>query len=826
MSKLFTICFVLFCLVGRAQITGRVFIDINSNGIQDRGERGIIDAVVSDGYHVVKTNRKGEFELPGWEKQRFVTLYPGAEFNCENRFIRINPDIQDYKFAVQSKTRKKQVDFIQVSDTETFEHRNWVDDLKEYAQVHQPDFIIHTGDICYETGMKWHAENLTTSKVGVPVYYCLGNHDLIKGEYGEQYFENCFGPAWYAFEEGNTLYVITPMMGGDYRPGFTHKDIGGWLKNLFKVYGSNQPKVFFNHDLLTEKKDFVFKVSKDESINLTDYGLKAWLYGHWHINRVKEHGENGVVSYGTATAVMGGIDHAPSSFRVVHVDDKGNTTSHLRWTYLNKELEITAPQKDIALEDENGNVRIAVNTYHSGSEIDSVKYAVWGKEGYNWKSSLQAETWKKMIQQSDWNWSASFEPFDQKEYTLVIDAFMKSGDVLHIKKKFSVEKSYTLNEKHTTWANLAGNKEHDPVVKGGHEMPYQLRWSANIGTNIFMSSPVLYNDRVITAGFDDGNASGCIICFDKNTGKKVWQYNTKNGIKNQMIIAKGLVVGTDVIGITYAIDIDSGELRWERDLEYSRLAGFVSGIVTDGEVVYTGFGTSLCALKVESGDIIWKNQDWNGGDGTTPIMTIADDVLITSCQWRAVYAHDISSGKVIWSRSDEGFRFRDGVLGYKDGALWCLGRGTKGVSKGNIFQLDLKTGKTIRRIPTDAQQSGTSTPIVMEDQIIAASADPGIAAYDRESGKKIWQYEVGDALFYTPSYFCDRQQSIETTPVLIDDKVVFGAMDGCLYVLDQATGRLLWKTELGAPIMTSIAVSEHAIYVCDFAGNIYCYQEN
>ena len=118
--------------------------------------------------------------------------------------------------------------FIHISDTETYEYRDWVDQLKQYIKVQHPDFVIHTEDICYHPGMQWHSKHVNIKQIGVPFYYRLGNHDLVDGDYGEQFFEKCFGPAWYAFQEGNTLYVITPMMGGDRKPGFTRKEIGGW----------------------------------------------------------------------------------------------------------------------------------------------------------------------------------------------------------------------------------------------------------------------------------------------------------------------------------------------------------------------------------------------------------------------------------------------------------------------------------------------------------------------------------------------------------------------------------------------------------------------
>ncbi|MCL3782024.1 hypothetical protein EMN47_16680 [Prolixibacteraceae bacterium JC049] len=820
-----TLLAILFCCFTLSlwanNYSGIVFHDTNGNNIKDEVEQGVANVKVSNGLQITTTNSRGEFSLPTWEKARFITIYKPSDFTCTQWYQPVSKSTKSYQFALTASPSGEQGRFIHISDTETFEYRDWLNNLKDYIRDQQPNFIIHTGDICYHSGMEWHAKNVTQKQLGIPVYYCLGNHDLVKGEYGEQFFESQFGPAWYAFEYGQTLYVVTPMMGGDYRPGFTRKEISTWLNNLLKSYQQQQPKIFFNHDLLTDNDQFNFRVDADSSINLNQYNLKAWLYGHWHINMVKQHGKSGVKSYGTSTVVAGGIDHSPSAFRLIHVDEKGDTHSKLKWSYINKSIVITSPQKDQVQLNHQGAIDLSINTYDSGAEIDSVKYSIWGDDGFNWKSSRDASKWQTMKQESDFSWHASFTPFKANSYTLIVDAYASNGDVMHAKRTFSAI-NIPSTAAPTTWGNMAGNKEHVPTTSYNHPLPYRLNWKANIGSNIYMSSPVLAQQFVMTASFDDGEAHNCFVaCWDKKTGKSIWKQQVKNGIKGQMVIAQGNVIATDMVGNTYAFDIKTGERIWEIDLNYNKLPGFISGLVTDGKIVYTGFGKSLSAIDASNGQLLWSNQSWSGGEGSTPTMTIADNVLITSSHWRAIYAHNRKTGELLWSRNDDGLRFRDGVANYTEGFLWITERDNKG--KGAIHQLDLSTGKTIRKIPTQMQHTGTSSPIILKEKAIVASSHPGIAAIELETGNKLWEFEVGSPMLYTPSYFSDNQQSIETTPVLIGNHIVFGAMDGFIYVLDVNSGKLLWKANVGAPILTTVAVDNTSFYVCDFAGNVYAY---
>ncbi|UBM59054.1 PQQ-binding-like beta-propeller repeat protein [Marinilongibacter aquaticus] len=804
------------------QLSGKVFVDENGNGRQDKGEKVYQGAVVSDGLSVVKTDKDGHFELPGWEKQHFVAIYPSSDFNAPVRYWPIKPEVKEYNFAVRAKAVKKDVSFVHISDTETFQYGDWVDDLKRYAQVNKPDFIVHTGDICYESGMKWHSENLTEKELGVPVYYCLGNHDLIKGEYGEAYFESRFGPAWYAFEEGNALYVITPMMGGDYPPGFDHKDIGTWLKNLLQAYDKAQDKYFFNHDLLTSNEQFDFAIDENEKVNLNQFGLKAWFYGHMHVNMTKEHGDTGIRSFCTSSMPQGGIDHSPSSFREVKVSEDGHLESTMKWTYLRRNIRIVNPNKGLGLLDEHNMFRVSVNVYDCAAEVERVRYSVWGEEGFNWTSALQEDQWAEMQERSDWNWEAELKLDTLGKHTLVVDAYLKSGEVVHRKTEFIAQKAIVPKQKELDWGNLSGNAAHLGHVENGLKSPFVLQWSTNLGSNVFMSSPVLYSHYVLSSGFDDGEAKNCfIVCLDANSGKERWRFKSRNGIKNQMVVAKGLVIATDMEGFTYALDIESGELIWQKSTGYNRKYGFVSGIVSDGSLVYTGFSENLRALEATTGRTVWQAKENRGGYGATTTMTIADNVLIVSRQWGGIDAFDKNTGRHLWTRNDAGLRFRDGNLTYAEGFLWVAERFTTEESR--LHKIDLKTGETLSYFDTQMKNTGTSCPIVWEDKIFVAGSHPGIAAFDRK-GERLWLFEVGEALFYTPSYFQNQEQSIESSAVLVGKQLIFAAMDGHVYVLNAENGKLLWKNDLGAPLMTAPAVATEGFYICDFAGNVYFFK--
>lgn len=286
-----------------------------------------------------------------------------------------------------------------------------------------------------------------------------------------------------------------------------------------------------------------------------------------------------------------------------------------------------------------------------------------------------------------------------------------------------------------------------------------------------------------------------------------------------MVLVDGKVVGTDIQGYTYAINLETGSLEWEVDLNYHRLGGFVSGIATDGQYIYTGFGKSLMALDAKSGAVKWVNKAWQGGEGSTPSMVVSQDLLIASSNWRALYAHNKETGELVWSRKDAGLRFRDGTVRAFKQSLW-VAQDSAGV--GLLRALDRQSGKTIQSFPTGISNRSTSAPVFVDDKMIVAGSHPGIIAMDRD-GKLIWKTEVEPAMFYTPQYYSDRQRTIEATPLVIDQSLIFGAMDGYLYRVNIATGYIEQKVFLGAPILGSAAKTEDGFVVTDFAGNVYSF---
>ena len=817
----FWIIMLLNCVVfsASAAYTGRVFVDTNKNGVFDQSERPMSGVCVSDGLHVVKSGPDGSFLLPGHARERFLFITTPSGYKTDNRhYIRLEPGRTHYDFGLQPYAGAVGKDgshtYIHLSDTEIFNtsnHEDWVSNVRDYARNEQAAFIIHTGDICYEKGLQAHIGLMNTATMHCPMFYCIGNHDLVKGSYGEELFESIYGPVYYSFDVGSTHYIVTPMLGGDHQPGYTKEDVYRWMKNDLAHVPAGKAVVVFNHDLLTHDDTFLYGISDQEQINLNEHNLKAWVYGHWHINHMKKQGQ--VYAVSTATLDKGGIDHSTSAFRVMHVDAKGNFTSELRHTYLDKQIKIAVPQEGLLPVSSTGTLPLVVNLYSTVSPAKRVTYACH-VDGKAWLAD------QPLTQASDWSWTADIpftDKFDGKKIAVEVTACFKNGETAKSYSYFTYRSVSAKVSCPADWTNLLGNPQHAACPLPAWKMPLQLAWTRNVGASIYMASPVIYEGKIFVASIDENlKGEAHLYAMDGSNGQLLWKYPLRNSVKNTIVADKGLVMAQDVEGNLYAIEAESGKLSWEKRLPVHALPALIEGLVVSDGIVYAGTGKGLCAIRVADGTVLWQNQEWNQGEGTTSTFSISQNRLIASSQWNALFGNDLKTGRLMWKADANGLRFRAGAVAVHGNLLYLI-------SDNALFILEADSGKVVVRKPLPMSVDVTSTPLLTDREIIFGSAKEGLVALDRETLEVKWTFKSKESLIYTAPYTRQPAATIDTSPVCVGDLVFVGASDGTLYGIHRGDGRMVWKHESGSPRFATVAVSGQALIAVDYGGNVYAF---
>lgn len=774
--------------------------------------------IVTDGRNVTKTDNNGEFTLPGYEKTRFITITTPAGYITDNFYLPIKHGNESYTFTLtkSDKTLSKTHSFLQITDTEVHNGLGiWTTYLRDYIKNEQPAFLIHTGDICYEHGMKIHAKAVNSQTMGIPVYYGIGNHDLVKSTYGEKVYESIYGPTWYSFNVGNTHYVMTPMAGGDYKPSYTKEDVYHWLKNDLGMMEKGQSLVIFNHDILTLSDDFIFGINDQEFINFRDYNIKAQIYGHMHYNYVRNQG--GVYTICTSTIDKGGIDHSTSSFRMIDVAANDSVTSRLRYAYISPQTSIAIPiEGQYSPTLSSGKIPISINTYNSVSETKKVQYTITNVEN-------NAVILRGNIKQpkTDWNWyDERIIParYSNKKLRIEATATFNNQQRVTTSHTFYYRKSFKPSIKlGNNWNTLLQNAQHTGDTTSHISTPLQLAWVNNVEANIYMTSPLIADGKVFIASTDDNimNKSS-VQAFDIQTGKLLWKYPARNSIKNTIAYYNNIVVAQDAECNLYAINATSGELLWKQKIGLTGFPYLAEGLTINDNIVYAGTGKGLAAYNIDDGQVIWKNTGWDQHESATTTLTIAKNILISGAQWGGLFANNAISGEFLWKLSDNGISDRGSSPVYQDGKLYLI-------SRKSIFIIDPTNGAILKTAELPIDLDVTSTPLITDSDIIFGSATRGLISVDKESLKIKWNIQTNTSLVFTTPYSMPPSATVETSPILSQSTVYFGASDGYLYAVDLESGIVEQKINLGAPIFNTPALSGNTLVVADYSGNVYTF---
>jgi outer membrane protein assembly factor BamB len=762
-----------------AQFKGTVSVDTNQSGIVDKGDKPLAGVMVTDGLNVVKTDKKGRFSLPGFEKTRFISITTPAGFETQQFYLSTKENRKSYDFILteSERTKPRKHSFVQITDTEVT--GRWVTDLQQYIDNEKPAFLIHTGDICYEPGLTIHNQVVNAQTMDCPVYYCIGNHDLVKGNYGEELYESLYGPTWYSFDIGNVHYVVTPIDHGDNPTNYTQRDVYNWLKNDLALIKKDQALILFNHDLFTPNDSFVFKADDDHLLDFRSFNTKAQIYGHMHYNYVRN--QNGIYTICTGTLDKGGIDHSPSSFREIKVDANDNITTQLRYAFIEPQIAIVSPmnnQTAAACTITKDQLPVSVNTYYSQAKTSHVSYILSDSE------NNQEIAKGDLASRTEWNWSGNIQmPANEmgKKLNLTVTSFFSNGKKATATSQFIYQKDFKLSTiAGEDWNTLLQNAAHSGGVNNSQiKLPLQLQWTTNTGSNIFMCSPIIVGQKVFIATTDDNVSLNTFICaFDFNSGKLLWKFRTANSVKNTIAYENGIVVAQDASCNLYALDSESGKLLWKQSINLDSYLYLTEGLTVDKGVVYAGIGAGLSAYNLKTGQTIWTNKDWKQREGSTTTLTIAGDVLVSGTQWGGLYGNDIHTGKQLWKLSDNGLGNRGASPVYKNGKLWII-------SSKSFFTIEPQTGKVLQQKELSANLDVTSTPLITEQEIIFGTADRGVFALDKSTLFNKWKAETSPSLVYTAPYSTTPQAGVETSPVASQGIVYIGASDGYLYAIDQ-----------------------------------------
>ena len=137
-----------------------------------------------------------------------------------------------------------------------------------------------------------------------------------------------------------------------------------------------------------------------------------------------------------------------------------------------------------------------------------------------------------------------------------------------------------------------------------------------------------------------------------------------------------------------------------------------------------------------------------------------------------------------------------------------------GTSNGAFYSLDKNSGKTNWSFRTGYPVH--SSAALDKGNVFFSDNKQTLWSLNATTGKVGWNTSLGQSLRYDWGF--DYYYS---SPTIINGQIFIGSKDGCVYCLEESSGRVKWKFKTEGIVRSSPAVSANVVYIGDTEGNLF-----
>lgn len=275
----------------------------------------------------------------------------------------------------------------------------------------------------------------------------------------------------------------------------------------------------------------------------------------------------------------------------------------------------------------------------------------------------------------------------------------------------------------------------------------------------------------------------------------------------------------DVSGNIYCLDKSDGKVLWRNRVDLGNTLGTSSGICVDNGVIYAGSSRIVTALDIENGNEKWSvNRD--KGENSPAEFIVAQNKLLVNSHWDALAALSIEDGGRQWDNDDENIRFRSSTPVIIDDETILV------ADDNAIMLVNASNGDIVSKTSFDEYQfSSSAQPAYRDGVAYIPTANEGMVAFDVNSKKILWNFKTGESILFTAPYVGKGSKTVESSPVLDGNNIIFGANDGYIYIVNLETGKPVKKNFAGSAVLGKVAVADSKIYAGTFDGYVVCFNK-
>ena len=297
---------------------------------------------------------------------------------------------------------------------------------------------------------------------------------------------------------------------------------------------------------------------------------------------------------------------------------------------------------------------------------------------------------------------------------------------------------------------------------------------------------------------------------------RAWSFFSGAPVRSTALVSSDLVLFGNTLGNFFAINKSNGKLTWQYNTGFPINSSAAS---QNGKVFFSDNKQTVYALNEATGKLVWKfemgkkqSYPWRF-DYFYSSPTLVDNSLIIGGDDGFLYMLRQSDGKPVWKFKADGI-IRGAPAVFNNTAV-------VGDMEGTLYAVDIKNGnqkwffKTIGDTLNNEnfgfdRRAILSSPVIIQNKIIFGCRDGFLYCVDAE-GKLMWKMD-------------HRVSWIISTVAVKDSIVVTGTSDGrFVQAVNINSGQQIWRTPTNTLHWSSPTIVNSRVYIGGFDGNEYCF---